>query len=68
MNFTKNSLLMDNNTILIGTITSLQKAISGDQEVNSITTTLVLWMSVNPSVGNHPITVENPTDTNLVTL
>jgi len=50
------------------TITSLQKAVSGQQETNSIITRLVLWMPVDPSIGNHPITDETPTDTNLETL
>ena len=50
------------------TITSLQKLIAGDQDVNNIFTRLSLWMPVTPTVGSHPITDAIPTDANLGTL
>lgn len=50
------------------TITSLQKLIAGDQEVNSVFTRLSLWMPVTPTVGSHPVTDDTPTDANIGTL
>lgn len=50
------------------TITSLQKLIIGNEEVNNVQTGLSLWMPENPTVGSHAITDETPTDANLTTL
>lgn len=50
------------------TITSLQKLISGSQEVNTIFTRLSLWMPVMPTVGSHAITDDAPSDSNIATL
>ena len=50
------------------TITSLQKLIIGNEEVNNVQTGLSLWMPENPTVGSHTITDETPTDANLTTL
>lgn len=50
------------------TITSLQKLIMGEQEINSVYNRISLWMPVTPTVGSHAITDETPNDTNLETL
>ena len=50
------------------TITSLQKLIIGNEEVNNVQTGLSLWMPENPSVGSYTITDETPSDANLSTL
>lgn len=50
------------------TITSLQKLIAGDQEVNTVFTRLSLWMPVTPTLGTHTITDDTPTDANIGTL
>lgn len=50
------------------TITSLQKLIIGNEEVNNVQTGISLWMPENPTVGSHTITDETPTDANLTTL
>lgn len=50
------------------TITSLQKLIMGEQEINSVYNRISLWMPVTPTVGSHSITDETPNDTNLETL
>ncbi len=50
------------------TLTSLQKLIMGQKDINNITTRLSLWMPVTPTVGSHSITDDTPTDANLTTL
>lgn len=50
------------------TITSLQRLVAGNQEVNSVFTRLSLWMPVTPILGSHEITDATPTDANLTTL
>ena len=50
------------------TLTSLQKVILGNEDVNDVITTLVLEMPENPSVGTFTISDATPTDANLATL
>lgn len=50
------------------TITSLQKLIMGEKEINSVYNRISLWMPTNPSLGSHEITDETPTNNNLETL
>lgn len=50
------------------TLTSLQKMIMGQQDINNVTTRLSLWMPVTPIVGSHAITDDTPTDANIATL
>ena len=50
------------------TITSLQKHIMGDEDVNDVYTRISLWMPVNPTLGSHAITDDFPSDDNLDTL
>lgn len=50
------------------TVTSLQKNVTGMQEINSVLNRLDLWMPVNSSTGSYNITDEFPTESNLTTL
>ncbi|WP_130735941.1 hypothetical protein [Flavobacterium sp. J27] len=50
------------------TITSLQKHIMGEKEINTVYNRISLWMPTNPSLGSHEITDETPTSSNLETL
>lgn len=50
------------------TITSLQRLIMGDEDVNDIYTRVSLWMPVIPTTGSYSITNDTPNDENLETL
>lgn len=50
------------------TLTSLQKLIMGQSDINNVTTRLSLWMPETPTVGSHAITDDTPTDLNIATL
>src|SRR5690606_2882318 len=50
------------------TITSLQRLVMGDEDVNDVYTRISLWMPVTPTTGNHTITDDLPSDDNLETL
>jgi hypothetical protein len=47
------------------TITSLQRLIMGDEDVNDVYTRISLWMPVTSTTGSHVITDDTPTDENL---
>jgi len=47
------------------TMTSLQKAISGEGEVDGVQNRITLWMPKEPAIGSHTITDEFPNESNL---
>lgn len=50
------------------TVTSLQRLVVGEQDVNGVYNRISLWMPLIPNVGSNPITDEFPSSTNLTTL